>query len=102
MCIRDSRCTVRRGISVSTEAGVEKRVGVVQLVPESLAQLVDQDQVLKVAHRQSGRSSLSEHRAARLPLEVVITETAADVLSLLDRIAALGRLVAGGPQRRPD
>src|SRR5204862_7379965 len=85
---------------VPAETRVEEIVRVVQLVPETLAELVDADEILIALDRQARAADLREHRAARTPSQVLVSVARADVARLRHRAAMLARDVRRAPQRR--
>ncbi len=86
-------------VAMPGHAGGEEVVGAVDLVPEPLAILVDEDEVLPILDRQAGRACLLEHRAVGLVDERAIPPAAADVARLGDGGAAVTGLAGGCPQR---
>ena len=89
-------------VAVGPEARVLKPVGVVNFIPEPQPNLVHEDHVLKVADRETRCSCRTEHRAAGLPLQVLVSPPAPDVARLGDRSTRLARLARQAPQRRAD
>src|SRR5262249_36301715 len=90
------------GVAVICHAGGEEIVGAVDLVPESLAILIDEDYVLPILHRQARRFGEMEDRAFGLEYQRTIPPATADVPRLRDRRAGLAGLSGRCPERGAD
>src|SRR6185369_1538481 len=91
-----------RLVAMPGHAGGKEVVGAIDLVPEPLAGLVHEDDVLPVFHREAGCARQVEHRAVGLVNERAVAPAAADVACLGDGGAAIASLAGGGPERAAD
>src|SRR5262245_29956775 len=83
-------------------AGGKEVVGAIDLVPEALADLVHEDDVLPVFYREAGCARQLKHRAVGLVDERAVAPAAADVARLGDGGAAVAGLAGGCPKRGAD
>src|SRR5215475_4183993 len=69
-------------VAMPGHAGGKEVVGAVDLVPEALAALVHEDDVLPILHRETGGAREVKHRCAWLIDERAVTPAASDVAGL--------------------
>ena len=90
------------GVAVCSETRGKECIRVVHLIPESVARLVYQNQILKTADGETGTAGFLEHGAVRLPSQIFIAVSGADMTRFRDAAAAFVTLIGRRPKRRAD